>query len=90
MDGMLSDRPAFEDWLRMTSEQSRQFEVEMRMCFEDEKLFRLDAADEEIASNLCKSSLSLRVWAEADVWKGESPLLSLEAELASNSSREDD
>jgi hypothetical protein len=61
MNGMLSDRPAFEDWLRITSEQLRQFEAEMRMRFEDEKLFRLDAADEEIASNLCKSSLSLHV-----------------------------
>jgi hypothetical protein len=90
MNGMLNDRPAFEDWLRMTSEQSRQFEVEMRMRFEDEKLFRLDAANEEIASNLCKSSLSLRAWAEADVWKGESTLLSIKAELASNSLREDD
>jgi hypothetical protein len=67
MNGVLSDLLVFEDWLRLTSEQLRQFEVKMRMRFEDEKLFRLDAADVEIASKLCKSSLSLRVWAEADV-----------------------
>ena len=34
MNGMLSDRTAFEDWLRMASEQPRQFEAETRSCFD--------------------------------------------------------
>jgi hypothetical protein len=61
MNGMLSDLSTIKDWLRTTSEQLRPFGVEMRMRSEDEKLFRLDAADEEIASRLCKSFLSLHV-----------------------------